>query len=364
MITHHKLCIGITVVIALVLLVNSITILSAKKIQYEAENLAGLHGQAANRAEEIKAMAVHTINRNFVIGIIVIVFTFVLMGDLKKLAKQEDTSSGRTEQTKDEALEQANKKLHDMKLMLVQAEKLKSIGQLASGVAHELKNPLGIIIQNVNYLEKKIATKESDITESLTMLKDSVQRANDIIYPLLDFSRAKSLKVQPEDIGVILEESLRLIQGQLKAKKIEVVSEKRSDIPKVLVDKNKIEQVFINLFLNAVQAMEDGGKIFIRSYLKQLDKVGRGVGNRSEDFFALGENAVAVEIQDTGSGIATEDLKKIFESFFTTKSAGKGTGLGLSITKDIITMHRGLINVESQKGEGTKFTITLKITEG
>ena len=258
-------------------------------------------------------------------------------------------------------LEEAHKKLHDMQLMLIQAEKLKSIGQLASGVAHELKNPLGIILQNVNYLENKLPSKDEDICESLAMLKESVKRADNIILPLLNFSRAASLALQPEDINAILEASLLLTKGQLKSKNIEVVSELIKELPKALVDKNKIEQVFINLLLNAVQAMQDHGKIFVRSYLKTLDVLGKGVGKRSEDFFSLGEKAVVVEIEDTGCGIAEENLKKIFEPFFTTKAAGQGTGLGLSITKDIITLHRGIIDVTSQKGKGTKFTIILKI---
>lgn len=258
-------------------------------------------------------------------------------------------------------LEEAHKKLHEMHLMLMQAEKLKSIGQLASGVAHELKNPLGIILQNVDYLENKLAQKDEDVSESLAMLKESVRRADSIIQPLLGFSRASAVALEPEDLNALLETCLLLTKGQLKSKNIEVVREMAGNLPKVAVDKNKIEQVFINLLQNAVQAMQEHGKIFVRSYAKTLDAPGNGVGKRSEDFFSVGEKAVVVEIEDTGSGIKEENLKKIFEPFFTTKATGQGTGLGLSITKDIIAMHRGIIEVASQIGKGTKFTIILKI---
>jgi len=140
--------------------------------------------------------------------------------------------------------------------------------------------------------------------------------------------------------------------------------ETKKDIPKVLADKNKLEQVFINILLNAVQSMPRGGKIIIRSYDKQLEEVKNGIGRRKEDYFQVGEKVVIVEIEDTGVGIPEENLKKIFDPFFTTKGPTGGAGLGLSVTRNIITMHKGLIDIESQTGKGTKVIITLKIAKG
>ena len=148
-----------------------------------------------------------------------------------------------------------------------------------------------------------------------------------------------------EYIGAILESSLNLVKTELK--NIEVVKEIRRDLPKVLVDKNKLTQVFINVFLNAIHAMPEAGKLTIRCFLKQLE---------------TREDAVVVEIEDTGTGISEENLKRIFDPFFTTKGQGKGTGLGLSISRNIIIMHRGLIEVESQVGKGTKVIITLRVS--
>lgn len=247
---------------------------------------------------------------------------------------------------------------------LIQAEKLNVIGRLASGVAHEVRNPLSIILQGLNYLENRIPTKEEDISETLTTLKDNVKRADKIINVLLDFSRATSLDLRPEDVNSILEVSLSLVKTRSKFENIESIMETKKDIPKVLADKNKLEQVFINILLNAVQSMPRGGKIIIRSYDKQLEEVKNGIGRRKEDYFQVGEKVVIVEIEDTGVGIPEENLKKIFDPFFTTKGPTGGAGLGLSVTRNIITMHKGLIDIESQTGKGTKVIITLKIAKG
>jgi len=260
-----------------------------------------------------------------------------------------------------EELKKAYIKLRETQDQLIQTEKLNAVGLLASGVAHEVRNPLGIIIQGVNYLETRISSKEEDIFEVLAMLKDSVKRADKIINALLDFSRAASLNLKPEDINSILENSLSLVKNQFKFEDIEIVRELKTDIPKVLVDKNKIEQVCINMLLNAAQAMHEGGKIIIRSYDKQLEEIKNGIGKRGEEHFRVGEKAVIVEFENTGIGISEENIRKIFDPFFTTKGPRGGTGLGLSVSRNILHMHKGLIYAESQVGKGTKITIILKI---
>lgn len=161
-----------------------------------------------------------------------------------------------------------------------------------------------------------------------------------------------------------MENSLNLVKQGGNFKNIEAIKETKQDIPRVLVDKNKMEQVFINLFLNAVQAMPDVGRLIIRSYDTQLLENGRrGIGRRSGDYFRIGERVVMVEIEDTGAGISKETLGRIFDPFFTTKGPGGGTGLGLLVTHNIIDVHRGLIDVQSQVGRGTKVIITLKISQ-
>jgi signal transduction histidine kinase len=249
--------------------------------------------------------------------------------------------------------------LKEMQDQLIQSEKLKAIGQLARGVVQEIRNPLGIITQGVAYLEQVISPEAKEQHETLTMVKDSVQRADRIVISLLDFSRAAKLELHPEYIGSILENSINLIKTELK--NIKVTREIQEGMPKVLVDKNKLTQVFINLFMNAIHAMPDGGEITIRSFVKQFEKARNSADGGSDDSFEAGKKVVVVEIEDNGIGISGENLKRIFDPFFTTKGPGKGTGLGLSVSQNIIIMHKGSIEVKSQVGKGARIIITLRI---
>lgn len=241
-----------------------------------------------------------------------------------------------------EELRIAYEELKEMQDKLTQMEKLKAIGQLASGVAHDMRNPLGIIMQGVSYLEQVIPPSQKDQLETLFMVKDSVQRADGIVASLLDFSRAAKLELQPEDIGKVLESCLNLVKTELKH--VTIIREIREGLPKVMIDKNRMMQVFINLLMNASYAMSGKGSLFVRCFPGKIDK----------------EEAVVTEIEDTGSGISEENLKRIFDPFFTTKGPGKGTGLGLSISRNIVDLHKGLIEIKSQVGKGTKIIITLR----
>ena len=262
-----------------------------------------------------------------------------------------------------ENLEIAHTTIQATQEQLAQAEKLNAVGRLASGVAHEVKNPLGIIRQGIDYLEGKLPPSEKDVFEVFQMMKDNIDRTDRIVRLLLDFSRASKLEKRLTDVNSILETSLTLVSYKVNEGNVEVVKEFGEDLPKISVDKGRLEQVFINLFLNAVDAMPKGGKIIVRSYLTQLTRLSSGIGRRSEDHFSLGEKAVMVEVEDTGEGIPEENLKKVFDPFFTTK-IGKGSGLGLSVTKNIIVMHKGVIEIKSKVGKGTKVSVAMKIPNG
>ncbi|MCX5695285.1 MAG: ATP-binding protein [Candidatus Omnitrophica bacterium] len=261
----------------------------------------------------------------------------------------------------EKGLKYAYEQLKSTQEQLIHAEKLNAVGQLASGVAHEVRNPLGIIIQGINFLESRIPAGEKEISDVLVMLKDNIKRANNIIGSLLDFSKAARLSLQPENINSILESSLELVKNQLQFENIEIIKEMKISLPQVMADKYKLEQVFVNVLLNAVQAMPQGGRIIIRSFDKQLEGINDGIGNKGGDHFKVGEKAVIVEFEDTGAGISEEDLKKLFVPFFTTKGPRGGTGLGLSVSRNILHMHKALIYVESRVGKGTKITLVLKI---
>lgn len=260
----------------------------------------------------------------------------------------------------EEELQAAYARLKETRDQLIQAEKLNAIGLLASGVAHEVKNPLGIIIQGVNYLEAKMHPRENDIIDTLNIIKNSVQRANKIVNALLDFSRAKSLDLQPEDINSILKSALDLVKTNIKFENIDIIFEADNSISKVLVDKNRIEQVFVNLLMNAIQAMPKGGKIIIRSQEKLLEELTHDIIKKNWGYLSPREKVIMVKIEDSGTGIPKEILEKLFNPFVTTKGLKGGSGIGLYVSRNIIDMHRGLIDIESKYGEGAKAIILLK----
>ena len=262
------------------------------------------------------------------------------------------------------ALKEAYAMLKETQEQLIQAEKMEAIARLASGVAHEVKNPLGVILQGLDYLEDKLSPAQKNVSEVLTMMKKGINKADTIIGALVDFSRATHLDAHTERVNVILENSLALVRYAVDAGKIHIVKGLKEDLPLVSVDRGKIEQVFMNVLLNAIQATPTGGKLSISSYKANVGKTGAGVGRRRGDYFEPEEEAVFVEIKDTGSGISKDNLKKVFEPFFTTKEASGGTGLGLSVSRNIIDMHRGIIEIGSEEVKWTKVTLIFKIAQG
>ncbi len=262
----------------------------------------------------------------------------------------------------EESLKNAYKQLKLYQSHLIEAEKMDTVGRLASGVAHEVKNPLAIILQGIEYLSKMTTPDKKDVSLALRSVNDAILRADKVIKGLLDFSAMSEMNIVQEDINLIIENSLLLVKNYITRHKIEVVMNLRKDTPPVNIDKNKIEQVLVNLFMNAIDVMPDGGRLTIRTYAKELTEIEDGAGTRREDIFRVGEKAVIAEIEDSGPGIPEGVLKKIFDPFFTTKRDKGGTGLGLSIARNIMDMHKGKIKIENKKeGSGTKATLIFKI---
>lgn len=251
----------------------------------------------------------------------------------------------------------AYSRLKESQEEVIQSAKFGAIGQLASSVAHEVRNPLATIMQSIEYLEDKVPAQQQEIIQ---LVMKNVKRANTIVGTLLDFSKAKELSLEPEDVNSILEDSLALTRYTNFNDKIKVVKELRDDLPKVLVDRQKIEQVFVNLFLNAIQAMPERGSLFVRTYLTEFNNLQEEIKNKIKDHSLLMKNAVIIEIKDEGVGISEENMKNIFHPFFTTKGEMMGIGLGLSVVKDILDLHHGCIEIESQVDKGTKVRVTLR----
>jgi len=244
---------------------------------------------------------------------------------------------------------------------LIQAEKLKVIGGLASGVAHEVKNPLAMILLGVDYLKKKIQPGDEKLSTTLKHMEDAIHRADGIVTGLLNFASLSKLDIARENLNSAVENSLRLVKIQLDKHRIQIISDLGEDIPDVKIDKNRIEQVFVNLFRNAINAMREEGGLTVRTYAKELTEPGNDVGRRRGDLFELGETVVIAEIEDNGPGIPKDILDKIFDPFFTTRRSNGGTGLGLSIVRNIIKMHNGKIEIENRKEGGVKISVIFKV---
>lgn len=247
---------------------------------------------------------------------------------------------------------------------LVQSEKLSAIGQLSAGVAHELKNPLAVVLQGITYVQRQASNADAHMVEVLGIMDSAVTRANGIVQGLLDFARPTALALVPSGINAVIEESLALVGKQFSLEKITVIKELAADLPQVLLDQGKMQQVFINLMANAIQAMPEDGQLTLRTTLGEAQPGQPGVGRRATDGFRAGDRMLICEIQDSGQGIPADKLGKIFEPFFTTKPKGEGTGLGLAIVRSLVEAHRGRIDVRSQRGQGTTFTLTLPAIRG
>jgi len=219
---------------------------------------------------------------------------------------------------------------------LVQSERLAAVGQLAAGIAHEIRNPLTSMKMTVQLLKRKQSDESGK--ESLQVVLDEINRLEIIVGGILDFARPMELTLEPANIANIINEVFRLMEPNLRHKKIEIERSMESQsIPEVLMDINRMKQVFMNIILNSAQAMPNGGKLKI--------------------YCRLDDNTVQAEIIDTGFGMTKETLDHVFDPFFSAKSGG--TGLGLTNVKRIIELHRGKVYIDSVENQGTKVTIVL-----
>jgi len=227
--------------------------------------------------------------------------------------------------------------------LALQTEKLSALGRMAAGIAHEINNPLaGILLYSTN-LVKKVA-EEGDLKEGLDVIIQETIRCRTIIQDLLEFSRDREPQKIMANINDILEKALTILENEFRLHHISIKRELSRQIPDNEFDVNQIEQVFVNLLLNAVEAIQDDGEITVRSQIDVDRKYER------------------IEISDTGCGIRSENLSKVLEPFFSTKV--KGTGLGLAVSYGIVQNHQGDIVVSSTPGKGSCFTIEIPFHQG
>ena len=258
-------------------------------------------------------------------------------------------------------LQKSLEKLKAAQMNLIQAEKMDSVGRLAAGVAHEVKNPLAIILQGVDYISKSMSSpQDENVSTVLGYTKDAVKRADSVIRGLLDFSTYRELEQREESLNAVIHESLFLIKHEIDKAHVVVIKELSEDLPLVPMDRNKVEQVFVNLFMNAIQAMPVGGMLTVRTFTKETAPGEENSSGNGHGAPGPPETAVAAEVLDTGTGIPEKVISKIFDPFFTTKPTGTGTGLGLTVVKNIVQLHGGMIQIRNRKEGGVLITLTFR----
>jgi len=228
---------------------------------------------------------------------------------------------------------------------VIHSEKLAALGRLAAGVAHEIGNPL-TSISTFAQLLREMATDEF-AQSSLDIINTHIQRITEIVRQMSAFSRPGEANIKLHQVNDILTASLDLMKFDKRMKStIDIKINLDQDIPKTMIDEGQIAQVFINIILNALDAMPEGGRLTVTSH--------HGLNSQGLD-------TIFIDFSDTGTGIPPSDVERIFDPFYTTKEAGKGTGLGLSVSYNIVKRFKGDIKVASQLGKGTTFTITLPV---
>ncbi len=257
-----------------------------------------------------------------------------------------------------------HEELKATQLQLIQAEKLESVGRLAAGVAHEVKNPLAIIQLDVDYLSNTLKESDENSPMILQDINNAVTRADSVIKGLLNFSASREFASEIEEFNSVIEQSLSLVKHELHRSHIHLVKELAEELPPVRLDRNKIEQVFVNVLTNAIHAMPKAGTLTVKTYVKQFNGGGHPRGHGEPDKLAdrlrVGDAVVVAEVEDTGTGIPENQLSKVFDPFFTTKPTGKGTGLGLTVTSKIIELHGGAIDIRNRKEGGVRVEVMLK----
>jgi signal transduction histidine kinase len=227
--------------------------------------------------------------------------------------------------------------------LVLQTEKMSALGRMAAGIAHEINNPLAGILLFSSNLIKKVPEK-SPLKEGLDVIMHETMRCKTIIQDLLEFSRDKEPQKVSANINTIIEKSLNILENEFRLRHISVDKDLSNEMKDTLVDVNQIEQVFVNLLMNAVEAIQEEGTISIHSHVDEDHEYAR------------------IEILDTGCGILPENMPNIFEPFFSTKT--KGTGLGLAVSYGIVQNHNGNMKAFSKTGEGTRFVIDIPLLNG
>jgi signal transduction histidine kinase len=260
-----------------------------------------------------------------------------------------------------EQLQSATRDLKITQNQLIQAEKLDSLGRLAAGVAHEVKNPLGVLQMGVDYFRQQ-STVLNEMDETvLNYMQDAITRADTVIHEMLNFSRANDFDMRPLCANKLVRSALRMVNHDLLKKKIRVVQELAAALPETRGDEGKLQQVLINILINATQALQKGGQLDVRTFVSPVDAPVFPGSDAARERLQSGGPSVVIEVRDHGPGIPENVIGRIFEPFFTTKPRGEGTGLGLCVAQRILEIHGGHLEVANMtEPTGARFRIMLR----
>ena len=283
----------------------------------------------------------HPVARSFVFFVpatLISLLVAALLDQIERAKKaREDLSAVYNE------LAESVVQLQESQEQLIQAEKLSSLGQMSASIAHEINNPLAGVLVYAQLLAKKLSrdtlTKQVGL-EYLGKMASEVDRSSRIIRNLLDFARPSEPKLGDVNINAVIEDALTLVDHRAELGHVGLIKELHPNLPTVYADYDQLRQVLVNLTLNAIQATPSGGWVNVQTQPAE-------------------NGALEVEVKDTGCGISKENMGKLFTPFFTTKEKGQGVGLGLAVAKSIVEKHCGSIDVQSDEGAGTTFTIVL-----
>jgi two-component system sensor histidine kinase AtoS len=246
--------------------------------------------------------------------------------------------------------------MKELEKQVQQSEKLALVGQIAAGIAHEIGTPLSVISGNAEYMLMDM--KESDqFYEEMQTILSQTERITKLIRQLLEFARPRRLIFEDLDVNAEVKQILDLVRHQCDKNKIALRTNFTEPLPAIHGDKNQLQQVFLNIVMNAIQAMESNGIDRLRELTIQTAH-STEAGNKQQT------EEVSITFSDTGCGIPEEFVDKVFDPFFTTKDIGKGTGLGLAVSQRIIDEHKGTITVASEEDRGTTFTLRLPLSRG
>jgi two-component system NtrC family sensor kinase len=245
-------------------------------------------------------------------------------------------------------LETADRKMNELNAQLVHSDKLAALGKMAAGVAHEINNPLAVIAEKTGWMEDLLTEEDfqksqhfAEYKKSLGKIEEHVERARKVIHGMLGFARRMEPHLEDVDINEVLDQTITFLESYARTNNIVIEKELETDLPIMASDRAQLQQVFLNLLTNAVDAIGKNGKIYLTS--RRID------------------SEIAVSVRDNGPGIPKEYQSRVFEPFFTTKQSGKGTGLGLSVIYNIVSSMGGSIALDSEEGKGTTFTVRLPI---